>query len=351
LTLLLDEADVVALMEREESMRELVDRMEEAFAAHGRGELEHRTRVTLDHPPGSVGERAGKSLRLLPCLAPELGGGALRVYSTDKDADAFRPAPSELLLLFDRDTMELRSLIADYSLHALRTAAPTGVATRWLARADAHRVGVVGTGRQARGQLAAVASVRPVSEVRAYGRDAARLAAFCAELEPLLACPVVPPASAEDAVRDADVVVTATNTDRPVLDADWLAPGALVVSIAPGELDERTALRGRLVPCSTYEVLHGVPRWQPFPELVARGALDERALATELGHVVAGAAPARRDDDEVVVFLSTGMAFWDLVTAAWVDERARSLGLGRPLGLTRPQTYATPRPSARPGAA
>jgi alanine dehydrogenase len=345
LTLLVDERDVVALMGRAQSMRELVDRMEEAFAAQARGEFGLQTRVTVDHPPGSVGERRGKSLRLLPCIAPTLGGAAVRVYSTDKEADPTRPAPCELLLLFDRDTMELRSLIADYSLHAIRTAAPTGVATRWLARQDAERAGVLGTGRQARGQLAAVASVRRLTEVRVFGRDRERREAFCREMEALLGCPVVPVERAEDAVREADVVVVATSTEQPVIDGDWLSPGTHVNSIAPCELDERTALHARLVPCSAYEVLHGIPRWDPFPGLVARGALGADALDAELGRVVAGDVPGRRDDDEITVFLSTGMAFWDLVAAAWVDEQARALGLGRPLDLAGPEAYASPVPS------
>ena len=343
MALLIAEEDVRAVMARPGATRELVDRMEEAFAAEADGVFGTATRVVVDYPPGAGGERAGRSLRVLPCVAPEFGGAALRVYSTLKDGDPFRPAPCELLLLFDAATMELRALIEDYSLHALRTGAPTGVATRHLARPDAEVLGVVGTGRQARGQVAAVASVRPIREVRAYGRDPARRDRFCREVEELLDCRVVPVEHAEEAVRGADVVVAATNTDRPVVHGAWLEPGTHVNSIGPAELDEQAVLESRLVPCARREVLHGVPAWEPVPGLVARGALPEDALAVELGDVVAGRAAGRRDDDEVTVFLSTGMPFWDLVTAAWVDERARELGLGRPLGDARPDGYLAPR--------
>jgi ornithine cyclodeaminase/alanine dehydrogenase-like protein (mu-crystallin family) len=345
MALLISERDAREVMARPESTRELVDRMEAAFAAEADGAFGTPTRVVADHPPGSVGERAGRSLRVLPCVAPVFGGAALRVYSTLKDGDPFRPAPCELLLLFDPATMELRSLVEDYSLHALRTGAPTGVATRHLARADAEVLGVVGTGRQARGQVAAVASVRAIREVRAYGRDPGRRAAFCREIEELLGCVAVGVERAEDAVRGADVVVAATNTDSPVVRGEWLEPGAHVNSIGPSELDEAAALRGRLVPCSSREVLEGIPAWKPFPDLVARGALAREALSTELGDVVAGRTRGRTSDDEITIFLSTGMPFWDLVTAAWVDERARELGLGRPLGDARPDGYLAPRVS------
>ncbi len=341
--LLISEEDVRAVMALPASTGELIDRMEAAFAAQAGGAFGDSTRVVVDHPPGSGGERAGRSLRVLPCVAPEFGGAAVRIYSTRKDGDPFRPAPCELLLLFDPETMELRSLIEDYSLHALRTAAPTGVATRHLARADATVLGVVGTGRQARGQVAAVASVRAIEEVRIHGRDPARREAFRREVGESLGCPVVPVDRAEDAVRGADVVVLATNTDRPVVAGALLEPGTHVNSIGPAELDEAAATTARLFPCSRREVLHGVPAWEPFPDLVARGVLGESALATELCDVVAGRAPGRTGDGDVTIFLSTGMPFWDLVAAAWVDERARALALGTPLPDGRPDTYLAPR--------
>ena len=343
-TLLISERDVREVMTLPGSTGELIDRMEAAIGAQADGVFGASTRLVVDHPPGAGGERAGRSLRVLPCLAPEFGGGAVRLYSTRKDDDPFRPAPCELLLLFDAETMALRALIEDYSLHALRTGAPTGVATRHLAREDASVLGVVGTGRQARGQVAAVASVRPIREVRAFGRDPERRAAFCREVEELLGCTAVPVERAEDAVRGADVVVAATNTDRPVVEGAWLEPGTHVNSIGPAELDEAAAVGTRLFPCSRSEVLDGVPAWEPFPGLVEAGRLAEDALAVELCDVVAGRAPGRQRGDDVTVFLSTGMPFWDMVTAAWVDERARTLGLGAPLADGRPDDYFAPRP-------
>jgi ornithine cyclodeaminase/alanine dehydrogenase-like protein (mu-crystallin family) len=169
--------------------------------------------------------------------------------------------------------------------------------------------------------------------VRAYGRDPARRDAFCRDMAALLDAPVRTAADVREAVRGADVVVCATATTAPVLRGEWLEPGQHVVTVAPGELDEAAALRVRAFPCAAEEVLHGVPRWTPFAELAAAGRLE---LAAEACAVVAGLAPGREADEEITAFLSTGMACWDLVVAAWADERARALGLGRPLGVDGP---------------
>jgi ornithine cyclodeaminase/alanine dehydrogenase-like protein (mu-crystallin family) len=340
MSLLLDENDVRAVMRAPDAMLELIERVEAALGVSAAS----ASRLVLDHPPGSVGEHAGRSLRLLPSLAPELGGAAVRVYTTLKDDDRGRPAPSELLLLFDAETMELKSLIEDYSLHALRTAAPTGVAVRGLTRDEPLDVGVVGTGRQARGQLAAVASVRRLARVRAFSRSATAVAEFCTEMSELLEFEVEPATTAKAAVCDAELVLVATSAGGPAVARGWLSDTAVVVSIAAGELDERIIVDATLVPCSRAEVLGGTPRWTPVPELVAAGRLDPH-LGPELADAIRDGHASRG----LTVFLSTGMALWDLVAAVWVDERARQLGLGRTLwdGARTGIGFMTPLPSRR----
>lgn len=302
-----------------------IEAMERAIAAEGSASV--HPRVHVDHPPGGGTEASGRSLRLLPALMPGLGAAAVRIYTMQKEGDASRQAPCELILLFDFESMRLRAVIEDYSLHTLRTAAPTGVATRLLARPDAERVAVIGTGRQARGQLAAVASVLAVREVRAYGRDRGRLDRFCAETAAALGCPVRPGRTGEETVAGADVVVLATATDRPVLERSWLAPGTHVSSIAPGELDEKTVLGSRIVSSYPAEMIRGQPSWAPFPDLVSSGAVRESDILA-LHDVVTGQVAGRTRHDDVTVFVSTGMATWDVGIAVWVAEAVDRAGLG-----------------------
>ena len=348
MTLLVTEADVRQLLREEGALDEAIALVERALVEQAAGRHVLRERVQLDDLLGPEGGSPERTLRLLPCIVPALGAAAVRIYTTNQVGDPGRPAPAELVLLFDYETMTLRALIEDYSLHTLRTAAPTGIATAYLARPDARRVAVIGAGRHARGQLAAVASARRLSDVRVYSPDAARRAAFCAEAAEALDCPVVACDRPEDAVEGADVVVTATRTTRPVLRAEWLAPGTHVNSIAPFELDEEIILRGRLFPSSAAEA---ALRRHPIPELLERGVLDSAALETELADVVAGLAPGRESDDEITVFLSNGMANWDVAIAVWAESRARACGLGRELwtpGAGRSlEGLVSPRPSRR----
>jgi alanine dehydrogenase len=335
-------------MARPESTAEAIEIMERSLREQAGGDLAHRTRVTVDHPPDSsawaLAGAPGRSIGMLPGIVPGLGAACVRIYTTCGRG----PAPCELLVLFDVEAMQLRAIIEDYSLHALRTAAPSGVAARILSRPDAERVGVIGSGRQARGQLAAVATVRNVREVRAFSPNAERLRGFCREMQAALECPVVACERAEDAVREADIVVTAATTTEPVLSGEWLAPGTHVNSTAPAELDAQTFLRGRVFPCYSAQVIRGVPPWPPIPDLLERGLLTEADLGTELSRVVAGEAPGRVSADEITIFLSTGMATWDVAIAVWADARARELGLGRELWGERGRTvegYVPPVPS------
>jgi alanine dehydrogenase len=328
--LLVSEDDVRRIMAEPGATRSAIAAMEHALAEHGRGAFASPARVVV----GGGGEQHGRSLRVLPCIAPSAGGAACRIYTTNKSAGADAPAPCELILLFDGETMELRAAIEDYSLHSLRTAAPSAVAVDRLARPDVRTLAVIGSGRQARGQLAAVASVRSFEEVRVYSRDPLRRAAFADEMTGVTGVEVEPVASAEDAVRGADVVVVATNTATPVVRRAWLAPGTLVVSIAPCELHEDVVLDARLVPCAAEEVLHGMPRWEPVRSLVENGRLTPESLEPNLGEVVAGTRELDRGASDVTVVLSTGMAFWDVAIAGWADARARALGLGSPLWHT-----------------
>src|SRR5580698_6583812 len=99
----------------------------------------------------------------------------------------------------------------------MRTGAATGVATRHMSRPDSHIVGLIGTGLQARSQLAAVSEVRKVESVRVYSRDSQRCKDFCQRMNESLGLEITPAASAEEAVRGADIVITATNSVKPVL--------------------------------------------------------------------------------------------------------------------------------------
>ena len=127
------------------------------------------------------------------------------------------------MLLFDAESGRLLSLMQADHLGRIRTGAASGIATKYLARPDASRVGMIGTGRQARTQLQAIARVRKLTAVKAFGRDKNRLQSFCREMSEDLGVPVEPASSAEEAIRFGEIVTTATTAQQPVVRGECLA--------------------------------------------------------------------------------------------------------------------------------
>ena len=146
---------------------------------------------------------------------------------------------------------------ADY-LGQMRTGAATGVATKFMAREDASVAAIIGTGLQARTQLEAIAPVRKLQSIRAYGRNAERRETFAREMTERLGIPVKAVGSAEEAVRGAHIVSTATTSKEPVLDGTWLEPGMHINAIgvnqaAKRELDTEAVLRSDFIAADSRE--------------------------------------------------------------------------------------------------
>jgi alanine dehydrogenase len=328
--LFITEMDCRTILSKSGARADAIAEVEKVIVAAATGTVDSLARVHLSAPGAPATEMSGKCIRMLPAIGDTIGA-AVRIYTMNKEGDPARPAPCELILLFDEDDLTLRSVIEDYSLHSVRTAAPTAIATRHLARPTATLMGVIGTGRQAAAQIVAIASVQKLREIRVYGRNCERRVAFAAEMQKLVGCKVLPSDSAEAAVKGADIVAVAVNTRMPVLFGEWLEPGMHINSISPCELDEQAVLRATIFPSSTDTLLYHQPRYSPFPEMVEGKRLPNSALSTELGQVAAGVAQGRRSDSDITLFVSTGSALWDLGVGRWIDNRAREFGLGKTL--------------------
>jgi ornithine cyclodeaminase/alanine dehydrogenase-like protein (mu-crystallin family) len=256
-------------------------------------------------------------------MAPELGAAAVRVYSGYRGTNR-----SEIICLFDWEDMRMSAIISDVFLHAIRTSAPYGVAAKYLARAGASTLGIIGSGRYARGMAQAVCAVRPIQTIQVYSRNPANVQDFCNDMRATLGIDVVACASGRDAVRNADIAVTATSGNTIVFEADWLEPGVLLMSLAPGEFDEQTVLRSRVYLSAPEQVLGDDPPRKPFNTLVASGRFGPDDVAADLCDVVTGKKPGRAADDEIILYESAGLALLDVGIGHWVYQRAKSRGLG-----------------------
>ena len=232
------------------------------------------------------------------------------------------------VLLFDGETGALRALVDASAVTAIRTAAVSAVATRALAREDARELAILGAGVQARSHLEAMAAVRPFKRARVWSRTAERAAAFAVEAQTPF--PVEAVASAEEAVRGADVVVTATSSVKPIVRRDWLAPGAHVNAVGSSiptarELDAATIAAAALFADARESMLN---EGGDYLFAVREAGIGPDHIRAELGEVLIGSGEGRRIDDELTVFKSLGLAAEDLAAAEHVYARAQATGAG-----------------------
>ncbi len=264
-------------------------------------------------------------LHVLPAAAKTLGALGFKAYTTGRFPAQFK------VYLFHAKTGGLTAILeADY-LGQVRTGAATGAATKKLARAAAAAVGLIGTGRQARTQLAAVCKVRAIAGVKVFGRDEARRSAFAAEMSDACGVEVEPVASAREAVEGRDIVITATSSREPVLRGEWLAPGTHVNLIgsnflASAEADVEVFRRAKLVTIDSKD--QGRAEAGDFV-----APLRESVLAwpdvREFAHVLVNRYPGRQSPEEITVFKSLGLGVQDIAVGVKVVELARARGLGR----------------------
>jgi ornithine cyclodeaminase len=288
--------------------------------ARGRGFQPLRSVVT---PPGPG------FMVLMPAATPTaLGIKLLGIFHGNPALG--KDAHQGVVLLLDPATGEPRAVVDASAITAVRTAAVSAVATDVLARPDATCLTVFGTGVQARWHVPAIAAVRRLAEVRVVGRDAARTAVFASALSDHCGLTVRPYTDPRPALAGADIVVTATTATTPVLRYAWLAPGTHVNAVgacAPTarELDTETVARARLVVDRRESALT-----EAGDLIIARAEVGLGAdhIAAELGEVLTGAVPGRRDTTELTVFESLGLAVQDLAAAGYVHERALHAGRG-----------------------
>jgi ornithine cyclodeaminase len=240
-----------------------------------------------------------------------------------------------LVTLFDGETGVPTAILDASAVTAIRTAAVTAVATGLLAREDARTLAIIGAGVQARSHLRALANVRDFEQVRVYAPTGAHVQALVEETS-LDRGELAAATSAEEAVRGADVVVAVTNSREPVLQHGWLAPGAHVNAVGAStlqtrELDSATVAASALF-CDSRESLRNEAG--EFTRAVAEGAIaGEEHIRAELGEVLAGLAPGRRDGGELTLFRSLGIAIEDLAAAECAVATARERGIGTEVEL------------------
>ncbi len=318
--LVLDHDQIEGLLSLEACMSVVA----EALTAVARGDGHQPLRSVM------AAEGAGGLLGLMPAYVagatPAFGVKLIAVFpgNRPRGLDSHQGA----VVLLSPETGEPLALMDASAVTAWRTAAASALATRALAREDAGDLALIGAGVQAAYHLEAMAAVRALRRVRMASRSGETARRFADEHQPRFTFPIEAVENVEEAVRDADLVVTVTTAVEPVLKAEWLSAGAhLNVIGGPGcrEVDDQTMARAALFvdSCEAAENESG-----EYRSALAAGAISPGHVRAELGEVLAGLRPGREKPDEITLFKSLGVAVEDVATAAHLYERAREEGVG-----------------------
>ncbi len=318
MTLHISEAEVRTLL----TMPIAVDAVEDISRKQASGEVVVHPRRRFEIPGGNF-------FHYMAAVDYSAGYLAMKQYTYVRGKLRF------IVPLYDTATGELLALIeADY-MGQLRTGAASGVATKYLARKDARVAAIIGTGGQAKTQLEAVATVRKLDSVQAYGRDPERREAFCGEMSTRIGVPVRAASSANEAVRGAHIVCTATTAAQPVVMGADLTSGVHINAIGANHAHKRE-LDNEAVASADVIVVDSIEQSrQEAGDLIIAFHGDESCWTgvKRLADVVAGKTGGRSSDTEVTLFKSNGIASWDLAVAMKVYKAAREKNVGRELPL------------------
>jgi len=311
-------------------MRQAIEAMKRAFAQLSTGQANVPLRVALDVP-----RHNGVTLFMPGYLSAD-DQMAVKIVSVFNDNPSQGlPLIHALVIVVDATTGSPAAVMDGTYLTALRTGAASGAATDLLARPDAHTAAIFGAGAQGRTQLEAVCAVRPIHQAWVYDVAPRQAAAYAEEMSQRLSLPVRVAETPAQAVRQADVICTATTATSPVFaDAD-VPPGTHVNAVGAytphmQEVPPETVLRARVV------IDHRESSLAEAGDLlipIEQGLMTEDHIYAELGEIAAGSKPGRASPDEITLFKSVGVAVQDVAAAGAVLEAARELGLGTEVAL------------------
>jgi ornithine cyclodeaminase len=320
--LLLGHDEVVALL----PLGECIPLMRDALVSLAEGRV-HQPLRTIVRPPDASG---------IMGLMPAYSSGAQAAFGLKAicvfNGNAARGMDSHqgAVLLFSAESGELLAVVNASAVTAVRTAAVSGVATRALAREDAGDLCVIGAGVQARSHIEAMSQVRRIRRCRVASRTIERARKLADELSGSYAFPIEAVETIADALRGADLIVTATNSTEAVVRREWVAEGAhinAVGSCTPStrELDAATvAASGMFVD----SVVSTVNEAGDYLRALKDGAVAPGHIRAELGEVLRGTKPGRTSADEITLFKSLGLAVEDLAAARYLYDKAKETGAG-----------------------
>jgi alanine dehydrogenase len=329
MTLLITEEDVRKLPL---SIEAAIPIMEDTFRALADASVENGPRMRMPFQNGFMqfapGALNGKKL------------AGFKLWANFGKGSGVHKGPPGADYIYSMETGELLAIIDAYLIGKFRTSAQSAVAVKYLSPPDASSIGLYSAGRIAEGQLEAVCKVRSIKRVKVYSRTEKDRIAFCERMSKKLGVEVLPAKAPEEVPQDADIVITASTSETPILFNDWVKRPCLIVAAGANhwykrEIDSKIVERADLVVVDDKEhakLESGDMLWP-----ISHGKLTWTHIQN-LGDIVAGRVKLPDLKKSTIVFSSQGLAVTDVAMAARAYELAREHGLGREVELLQPNT-------------
>lgn len=322
--LLLSREDIKSVI----TMKDIIEADKRAFKMVVDGSVDTPLRTVID------GKYDGAFL-FMPAYAPELDTAAMKVidifpHNIDK---GLMTSPAQVMLIDGKTGYVIAMLDGTY-VTQLRTGASSGVAFDLLAKKECKKGGMIGTGGQAATQLEAMLTARKLEEVKIFDLNADRCKAFAEQMQEELAsygAKIIPAASADDCIEDADLIITVTPSSKPVFDGTKVKAGATISCVGTyephkHEMDPAILPRASKIICDSKEAALSETGDLLIP--IADGIITADDVLGSLGDVINGKIKGRENDDEIIVYETVGVAAQDLLAAKLIYDKAVEAGKG-----------------------
>jgi len=311
------------------SMREIMEVIDSTFEQQGMG-------VAVNLPRQRIHLSNGLILGTLPGAAPQCDSVGIELYCDGKPVTDNRDE-RETLIIYNSSTGKLEGMLIGCYVNSVRTGGVGGVGTKYLAREEARVLAVLGTGLTSTPLTEAICAVRKIESARVYSPTRQNRESFCRKMARKMPQTEFHVCSRPDeAVRGADIVAVATNSQKPVLQVDWISPGTHITSVANGDLGRsRDELGAEVFRRADRIVVTSRDTARVNESDVYRYSRDgiiEWEGIDELCEVAAGTKPGRTNDQEVTVFKLPGMGMLDVALGMEFLKKCKATGLGQQVG-------------------
>lgn len=314
------------------TMADIIEGNKVAYKSVVDGEVENPLRTVI---PGKY----DGSFVFMPAYAPGLDAAALKVVDIfpHNPEQGLKTSPAQVLLI-DGKTGYISAILDGTYVTEARTGAASGAAFDILGKKECRKGAMIGTGGQAACQLEAMLTARKLEEVAVYSRNKEKREAFAAEMQEELkefGTRIYAADSADEAVEDADLLITVTGSSEPVFDGTKVKPGCTISCVGTyephkHELDQAVLPRTAKIICDSKDAVMAESGDLLIP--IREGIISESDVLGSLGDVINGTVAGREKDDEIIVFENVGIAALDLVAAKVIYDKAVEKGIGQSWG-------------------